>query len=174
MEKKWYVLKTTANYEDKLKTKLENIVEMLQLQDKISRILIPTEDVMQVKKGVKKVTAKKKFSGYVLIEMVLDDETWKAVKAASGGIRFVGGKEPAPLQEDEVNRILSRMGEKSKPKIEKAFQKSEAVQVTWGPFTDFTGIVLESNEERGKVKVSLSIFGRETPVELDLDQVKRI
>lgn len=175
MEKKWYVLHTYSGYENKVKINLEKIIKTMNLEEKITQIRIPTEEVVEIKGGEKRIVSKKKFPGYILIEMVMDDDAWYVIRSTRGITSFVGaGAKPAPLKEKEVNQILGKAGRAQKPKVKKLYEVGESIQVTFGPFTDFTGTIIEVQEERGKLKVLLSIFGRETPVELDFDQVKKI
>lgn len=145
----------------------------MNLEEKITQIRIPTEEVVEIKGGEKRIVSKKKFPGYILVEMVMDDDVWYAIRSTRGITRLAGaGEKPTPLKENEVNQILGTPT--PKPKVKKLFELGESIQVTFGPFTDFTGTIIEINEERGKLKVLLSIFGRETPVELDFDQAKKI
>lgn len=174
MKKSWYVLHTYSGYENKVKMNLERKIESMNLKEKISRILIPTRDVIEfTKSGEKKIVPKKKFPGYILVEMAMDDNVWYVVRNTHGVTSFVGsGNKPSPLTEGEINQILGSIG--AKPKTEKIFEKGESIQVNSGPFTDFSGIIEEVNEEKRKIKALLSIFGRETPVELEFEQIRKI
>jgi transcriptional antiterminator NusG len=176
MEKKWYVVHTYSGYENKVKQSLEERLQSQNLQEKVSRILIPTEDVIEIKGGKKRVSARKYFPGYIMVEMEMDDDLWYLIKNTPRVTGFLGGKkDPTPLLEEEVKALLQRVeGESTKPKPKVQFQQGESVRVIDGPFTNFTGVVDEISPERGKVKVMVSIFGRATPVELEFLQVEKI
>ena len=174
MSKNWYVVHTYAGYENKVKTNLEKRVESMEMQDKIFRVLVPMEKEYEVKNGKKKATLKKVFPGYVLVEMIITDDSWYVVRNTPGVTGFVGpGSKPIPLSPSEVAQILKQMGmDEPKPKIE--FEVGESVRVIVGPFADFIGSVEEVLPDRRKIKVLVSMFGRETPVELDYFQVEKI
>ncbi|OEH86312.1 transcription termination/antitermination protein NusG [Desulfuribacillus stibiiarsenatis] len=177
MEKHWYVVHTYSGYENKVKANLEKRVESMNMLDKIFRVLVPMEETSETKNGKKKIVMKKVFPGYVLVEMVMTDDSWYVVRNTPGVTGFVGssgsGSKPSPLQPDEVKRLLKKMGvEVTRVNID--FSVKENVRVTEGPFNDFVGIVEEINHEKGKLKVLVSMFGRETPVELDFTQVEKI
>lgn len=176
MEKKWYVIHTYSGYENKVKQSLEERLEALGFQERVSRVLVPTENVIEVKGGKKKVSARKFFPGYIIVEMDMDDDIWYLIKNTPKVTGFLGGKRnPTPLSEDEVKNILEQIeGDKTKPKPKVLFNKGESVRVVDGPFTNFTGIIDEISPERGKLKVMVSIFGRATPVELEFLQVENI
>jgi len=173
---KWYVVHAYSGMEKAVE---RNIIERIQragMQDRFGRILVPTEEVVEVKNGVKRTTERKFFPGYVLVEMVMDDESWHLVKHTSKVTGFVGGAKnrPAPISEDDVRKIVSQMQEGSdKPRHKIEFQVGEYVRVKEGPFTDFNGTVEEVNYERSKLRVSVTIFGRATPVELEFSQVEK-
>ena len=173
---KWYVVHAYSGMEKAVE---RNIIERIQragMQDRFGRILVPTEEVVEVKNGVKRTTERKFFPGYVLVEMVMDDESWHLVKHTSKVTGFVGGAKnrPAPISEDDVRKIVSQMQEGSdKPRHKVEFQVGEYVRVKEGPFTDFNGTVEEVNYERNKLRVSVTIFGRATPVELEFGQVEK-
>ena len=176
MEKKWYVVHTYSGYENKVKQSLEERLQSQNLQEKVTRILIPTEDVIEIKGGKKRVSARKYFPGYIMVEMEMDDEIWYLIKNTPRVTGFLGGKkDPTPLLDEEVKVLLQRVeGESTKPKPKVQFQQGESVRVIDGPFTNFTGVIDEISPERGKVKVMVSIFGRATPVELEFLQVEKI
>ena len=176
MDKRWYVVHTQSGYEAKVKMNLENQIEILGVKEKISRVLIPTEDVAEVRGGKKKVTTRKFFPGYILVEMVLDEKTWYIVKQTPGVTGFVGsGRNPIPLKEEEIESIIRTVEEKkTKPKPKVLFSKGEGVRVIEGPFANFNGVVEEINSEKGKLKVMVTIFGRSTPVELEFWQVEKM
>ncbi len=176
MAKSWYVIHTQTGYEDRVKTTLESKVKAGLAKECISQILIPTEQVSEIRAGKKKISKRKFFPGYILVEMEMNDESWYLVKSIPGVTGFVGaGARPLPLKEDEIKSILKQTEEakdKLTPKV--LFEKGEAVRVTEGPFTNFSGVVEETNLAKGKVKVMISIFGRATPVELEAWQVEKV
>ncbi len=173
---KWYVVHAYSGMEKAVE---RNIIERIQragMQDRFGRILVPTEEVVEVKNGVKRTTERKFFPGYVLVEMVMDDETWHLVKHTNKVTGFVGGAKnrPAPISEAEVLKIVSQMEQGAdKPRHKVEFEVGEYVRVKEGPFTDFNGTVEEVNYERNKLRVSVTIFGRATPVELEFGQVEK-
>ncbi|MCX5698083.1 MAG: transcription termination/antitermination protein NusG [Candidatus Omnitrophica bacterium] len=174
--KNWYVVHTQTGIEEKVKTSLDKRVLAASLQDLISKVIIPTEQVSEVRSGKKKITLRKFFPGYLLVEMDLNEQTYLFVKNSPGVTGFIGlGRKPVPLPQEEVDSILKRTKEtaaKPSPKI--VFQKDEQVRVNEGPFLNFNGTIEEVYPEKGKVKVSVSIFGRSTPVELEYWQVEKV
>jgi len=174
--KNWYVVHTQTGLEDKVKTALENKIASEGLQEAVNRVIIPTEQVSEVRQGKKKISQRKFFPGYLLVEMDLNEQTYLFIKSIPGVTGFIGlGKKPMPLPQEEVNSILKRTEStqvKPSPKI--VFEKGEAVRVTEGPFENFNGTIEEIHPEKGKLKVSVSIFGRATPVELEYWQVEKI
>ncbi|MBS4031700.1 MAG: transcription termination/antitermination protein NusG [Clostridiales bacterium] len=174
MSKNWYVVHTYAGYENKVKTNLEKRVESMEMQDKIFRVLVPMEKEMEMKNGKQKITLKKVFPGYVLVEMIIADDSWYVVRNTPGVTGFVGpGSKPIPLSQAEINQILKQMGmDDPKPKID--FTTGESVRVIEGPFANFVGNIEEILADRRKIKVLVSMFGRETPVELDFFQVEKL
>lgn len=176
MSHKWYVIHTLTGHEEKVKASIENKLKDGQLKDKVYQVLIPTEQVSEVKAGKKKISMRKFFPGYVLMEMDMDDEIWYEVKNIPGVTGFIGTKtKPVPLQESEVKHIIKQTEErKEKPSPKVIFEKNDNVKIVEGPFINFNGIVEEVNPDKGKVKVMVSIFGRATPVELEYWQVERI
>jgi len=173
-EKQWYAVHTYSGHENKVKTNIERRAESMNLKDKVFRILVPTEAELRTRAGKRQEVQRKVFPGYVLIEMVLDEETWYLVKSTTGVTGFVtSGNKPVPLQEKEVQAILEAIeAPDRKPKVK--WSKDEVVRVVSGPFTDFTGKIEEVNIQKEKLKVLISIFGRDTPVELDFSQVERL
>ena len=175
--KHWYVIHTYSGYENKVKANLERRIHSMNMQDKIFRVLVPMEDEVEFKDGKRKITPKKVFPGYVLVEMDMDDQSWYVVRNTSGVTGFVGspgaGEKPVPLQDKEVKTILKQMGIET-PKLKIDFKKGDRVKVTSGPFFDFTGIVDEIQPEKEKVRALISIFGRETPVELEFYQIEKV
>ena len=176
MNHKWYVIHTLTGHEEKVKASIENKLVDGSLKDNIFQILIPTEQVSEVKSGKKKISMRKFFPGYVMIEMDIDDETWYEIKNIPGVTGFIGTKtKPVPLQDSEVRLIIKQSEErKEKPTPKVIFDKGDNVKIVEGPFINFNGIVEEINPDKGKVKVMVSIFGRATPVELEYWQVERI
>ena len=176
MAKKWYVLHTYSGYENKVKKNLETRIETMGLENNVFDIQIPTETVTEIKDGGRRVESEKKvFPGYVLVRMELDDRSWAAVRNTPGVTGFVGSQgSPAPLTRDEYNKIMKRTSNEVQRKTATNLEVGQAVKVVSGPLADFDGVVSEVTPEANKVKVLVSIFGRETPVELSFDQVARI
>ncbi len=175
--KHWFVIHTYSGYENKVKANLERRIHSMNMQDKIFRVLVPMEDEVEFKDGKRKITPKKVFPGYVLVEMDMDDQSWYVVRNTSGVTGFVGspgaGEKPVPLQDKEVKTILKQMGIET-PKLKIDFKKGDRVKVTSGPFFDFTGLIDEIQPEKEKVRALISIFGRETPVELEFYQIEKV
>ena len=171
-EKRWYVIHTYSGYENKVSANLERKVHSLGMENEIFRIVIPMENEVEIKDGKKRSVQRKVFPGYVLVEMIVNDRSWYAVRNTPGVTGFVGsGSKPIPLTDDEVRQIMRSMGvEESRPKID--FQLHQLVRLKTGPFADCLGKVSEINEERGKLKGLVDMFGRETPVEIDFTQVE--
>ena len=175
--KRWYVVHAYSGMEKAVERNLRERIDRAGMQAKFGRILVPTEEVVELKNGKKSVSERRFFPGYVLVEMLMDDETWHLVKHTSKVTGFVGGAKnrPAPISEAEVMKIVNQMQEgieKPRPKVE--WVVGEPVRVKEGPFTDFNGNVEEVNYEKSKVRVSVTIFGRSTPVELDFAQVEKV
>lgn len=172
--RRWYVIHTYSGYENKVKANLEHRIQSMDMGDKIFQVLVPTEEEIEIKNGKRHPVERKIFPGYVLVEMVMGDDSWYVVRNTPGVTSFVGsGNKPTELSETEVRQILRQI-KLDAPKYKVAFTKGEAVRVTDGPFTDLHGVVDEVNPERNKVKVLVSIFGRETPVELDFLQIEKL
>jgi len=172
---RWYVVHTYSGRENKVRETIERLIKNSGLQERFGKVLVATEEVAEMKKGKKKVSQRKLFPSYILIEMEMGEGTWGLIENVPGVTHFVGDvKKPFPIPKKEVDRILGRMEKKEGIVPEVPFTLGEHVRVVDGPFADFTGVVDEINPERGKVKVLVSIFGRETPVELDFLQVKII
>jgi transcription termination/antitermination protein NusG len=181
MEKQWFVLHTLSGQESKVRESIERRIKQEEMQDYIDEVLIPTEKVSEVKQGKKTTTTRKFYPGYVLVHMSLYDEqknlldkTWYFAQQTPGIIGFVGGDRPVPLRAAEVENILRQIEEKKekvKPKV--VFEPGETVKITDGPFLNFNGVIEEVDPDRGKLKVSVSIFGRSAPVELEYWQVER-
>jgi len=173
-EKHWYVIHTYSGHEERVKKNLEQRRKLMEAGENIYEIVVPTEDEVEVRSGQRRTVAKKILPGYVLVQMSMNDQTWNIVRNTPGVTGFVGswGK-PVPLQKDEIDQILKQMVAET-PKVKVGFKQGQSVRVTDGPFTDFVGIVDEISADKGKVKVLLSLFGRETPVELDFLQVEKL
>lgn len=174
MSRSWYVIHTYSGYENKVKANLEHRINSMDMAEKIFSVIIPMEDVIEYKSGKKVTTSKKVFPGYILVDMELEDDSWYVVRNTPGVTGFVGSPaKPTPLSHDEVDKIIKRQGfEKPKPKTE--FFEGQTVKVTQGPLADLTGTIFEINLDQSKLKVLVSIFGRETPVELSFDQVAKL
>ncbi|MBI5970414.1 MAG: transcription termination/antitermination protein NusG [Deltaproteobacteria bacterium] len=175
MTKKWYVVHTYSGYENKVKSAIEEKVKTLVLEHVFGEILVPSEKVVDMVKGVKRTTSRKFFPGYILINMELNDDTWHLIKSIPKVTGFVGGQETPPaISEEEVRKITRQMEEGAvRPKPKVLFDRGENIRVIDGPFTNFAGIVEEVKPEKGKLRVLVSIFGRATPVELDFVQVEK-
>ena len=176
MALKWYVVHAYSNFENKVKASLEERVKLHGLEDKFGEVLVPTEEVVEMREGQKRRSERKFFPGYVLVQMELDEETWHLVKEVPKVLGFIGGSpdDPAPISEAEANAILNRVEEgvdRPRPKV--LFEVGEVVRVNDGPFNDFNGVVEEVNYEKSKMLVSVQIFGRSTPVELAFGQVEK-
>ena len=177
MDKQWYVVHVYSGFENKVVSLLREYIEREHVENSFGQILIPTEEVVDIKGGKKKISERKFFPGYLLVEMDMTDKTWHLVKSTPKVTGFVGGSahKPIPISQKEVDRILNKVQsgvEKPKPKV--MFGVNESVRVTSGPFVDFSGSIEEVNYERNKLKVLVQIFGRETPVELEFNQVEKL
>jgi transcriptional antiterminator NusG len=173
-EKKWYVIHTYSGHEERVKKNLEQRVKFMDSGDEISQVVIPTEDEIEVRSGKRRTVTKKILPGYVLVEMKMDENNWSVVRNTPGVTGFVGsGNTPTPLREEEVGEIIRQMSAET-PRVKVGFRKGQSVRVTDGPFIDFVGVVDEINMEKGKVRVFLSLFGKETPVELDFLQIDKL
>lgn len=170
----WFVVHTTSGHEARVAENLRQRIETMQLTDKVFELLIPTQDRVVIRSGKKQTVKEKIFPGYLLVKMILDDEAWLAVRTTQGITGFVGaGTKPTPLSEEEVKNI-ERFISAPAPRYKARFSQDEAVKITDGPFSEFLGTISEIDEEKGKVKVLVSIFGRETPVELDFLQIAKV
>jgi transcriptional antiterminator NusG len=176
MAKKWYVIHTYSGYENKVKTNLLHRIQSMGMDEKIFKVEIPTETVTDLKEGGRRVTSEKKvFPGYILVQMELNDESWYVVRNTPGVTGFVGSQgKPVPLSRDEFQRIMKRTKGGPRQKTSTDLVEGQSVKVTSGPLADFDGTISEVNPDAGKVKVMVSIFGRETPVELGFDQVAKL
>jgi len=173
-DKNWYVIHTYSGHEERVKKNLEQRIKFMDTGNEITEVVIPTEDEIEVRGGRRRTVTKKILPGYVLVQMRMDENSWSVVRNTPGVTGFVGsGNTPTPLQEKEVSEILKQMTADT-PKVKVGFRRGQSVRVTDGPFIDFVGIVDEINMEKGKVKVLLSLFGQETPVELDFLQIDKL
>jgi transcriptional antiterminator NusG len=172
-EGRWYVLHTYSGYENKVKKTIETRVESLDLADRVYEVVVPTQEEIEIKNGQRQTVLRKVFPGYVLVRMVLDDETWYALRNTPGVTGFVNvDNKPVPLDEARVQSIMKGMVAEA-PKVKVTFQVGDTVRINDGPFADFRGEIDEINQEKGKIRVMVSFFGRETPVELDFLQAER-
>ena len=172
----WYVVHAYSNYEHKVKSSLEERISRYGLEEKFGEILVPTEEVVEMRDGQKRRSERKFFPGYVLVQMEMDDDTWHLVKEVPKVLGFIGGSSdrPAPISDEDAERILSRVQEgvdKPRPKV--LFEPGEVVRVTDGPFNDFNGVVEQVNYDKSKVRVAVQILGRSTPVDLEFGQVEK-
>jgi len=171
--RQWYVVHSYSGYENKVKKNLEQRIETMGMQDKIFQVVVPTEEEIEVRDGQRRTYERRVFPGYILVEMIMTDDSWYVVRNTPGVTGFVGmGNRPTPLRPEEVQRIMKRM-EAESPKVRVTFKPGQKVRIIDGPFSDFIGTVDEINMEKGKVRVLVSFFGRDTPVELDFLQVER-
>jgi transcriptional antiterminator NusG len=173
-EKGWFVVHTYSGYEERAKRNLEQRIKFMDVGDTISQVIIPTEEEIEVRNGQRQMVTKKILPGYILVQMRLNDQSWNIVRNTPGVTGFVGsGNKPTPLGETEVSQILKQMAAEA-PKVKIGFRQGQSIRVTDGPFIDFVGVVDEISPEKGKAKVLLSLFGRETPVELDFLQMEKL
>lgn len=175
MAQRWYVVQTYSGFEKKVAQSINEQVAQHELEDLISEVLVPTEEVIEMRRGVKATTERKFFPGYILVRMELTDETWHLVKSQPKVAGFVGGKgKPIPITDAEATRLLKQVSEGvDRPKPSVTFEIGEQVRVADGPFATFNGLVEDVDEERSRLKVAVSIFGRSTPVDLDFTQVEK-
>jgi len=177
MSKRWYVIHTLTGHEDRVKSNILSRAELNpEIKEQISQIIIPTEVVSEIKAGKKKISHRKFFPGYILVEMDMSDDSWQLIRRTTGVTGFIGsGRKPVPLKDEEVANIMKQTEErKEKPAPKIAYEKGEAVRVIDGPFTNFNGTIEEVNPEKQKLKTMVMIFGRPTPVELEYWQVEKI
>lgn len=173
-EARWYVVHTYSGYENKVRQNLEQRIRSMGVVDRIFHVLVPSEEEIEIRDGQRRTVQRKIFPGYILVQMLLSDETWHVVRHTPGVTGFVGpGSNPVPLPEHEVQAILKQI-EAEAPKIRVEFTIGQAVRIVDGPFSDFEGVVDEIDQEKGKVRVLVSFFGRETPIELDFMQIERL
>ncbi len=172
--RKWYVVHCYSGYENKVKRNLEQRIASMGMEDYIFKVIVPTEEEIEVRDGQRRTYQRRVFPGYILVEMIMTDDSWYVVRNTPGVTGFVGmGNQPTPLRDEEVQRIMKRM-EAEAPKVKVTFRPGQRVRIIQGPFADFIGSVDDINMEKGKVRVLVSFFGRETPVELDFLQVEKV
>ncbi len=176
---RWYIVHTYSGQEDRVRKNLEQRIETMDLKDKIYRVVVPTEEEVEIRDGQRQIVQKKMYAGYLIVNMEMDDQSWYAVRNTPGVTGFISAEDemerrpkPVPLEDAEVERIMRRMTS-DVPRVRIGFGKGDAVRIKDGPFADFMGTVDDVNEERGKMQVLVSFFGRETPVELDFLQVEK-
>ncbi len=176
MELKWYIVHVYSGFENKVKAALEERIGLSASPDKFGEVLVPTEEIVELVKGKRKTSSRKFYPGYILVRMKLDDETWHVVNDTAKVTGFLGGhNNPTAISDEEADQILNRMeAGKLKPQPKYFFESGDDIRVIDGPFTNFNGTVEEVNQEKGKIKVMVSIFGRSTPVELDFVQVQKL
>src|SRR3990172_8488867 len=173
-DRQWYVIHTYSGYENKEKTNLEHRIASMDMRDKIFQVIVPVENEVEVRDGQRRTVQRKIFPGYVLVEMMMSDDSWYVVRNTPGVTGFVGsGNKPTPLLEGEVKSILKQMKAEA-PRVKISFARGQSVRIIDGPFAEFIGVVDDLNHEKGKVRVLVSFFGRETPVELDFLQVEKL
>lgn len=176
MDFRWYIVHTYSGFENKVKKNLEERIKVLGQEDYFGKILLPTEQIVELRKGQKKTSSRKFYPGYILVQMILNDETWHTVRNTAKVTGFVGGEvKPTAINDEEAERIIRQMEEGvSRPKPKYSFEQGDEVHVIDGPFSNFQGIVEEVRQDKEKVRVLITIFGRPTPVELDFIQVNKI
>jgi len=172
---RWYVVQAFSGYEGRVQKTLIEHIEIHSLQEKFGEILVPTEEVVEMRAGQKRKSSRKFFPGYVLVHMEMDEESWHLVKSVPRVLGFIGGtkERPAPITQKEADRILQRLADTDKPKPKTLFEPGEVIRVIDGPFADFNGVVEEMDYEKNRIKVSVLIFGRSTPVDLEFGQVEK-
>lgn len=173
-ERKWYVLQTLTGNEELVKASIERSVKQFGIENMVFSILVPEEDIVEIKEGKRVEKKKKMFPGYVFVEMILSEVSWHAIKQTPGVAKFIGNKtRPIPVTDREMQRVLKQLGVREE-KIDVFFEKGEAIRIISGPFRGYTGSVEEINTQRSKIKALVNIFGRDTPVEIDFEQAEKI
>jgi len=173
MEKNWYVVHTYSGFEEKVRLAIEEKARLKNIEEKIGRILIPSEKIVEIRGKKKKESDRKFYPGYILVEMELDDETWYLIKNTLRVTGFVGGTRPVPIPEEEVDVIIQQLEKGPAPVVKTRFERGENVRITDGPFTNFVGFIDDVDMDHGRMKVLVSIFGRQTPVELAFSQAEK-
>ncbi len=178
-QERWYIIHTYSGHEDRVKKNLDQRIETMDVKDKILDVVVPTEEVIEIKDGERKSVQRKMYAGYLIVQMIMDDESWFVVRNTPGVTGFISAEDererrpkPVPLEEAEVARILNQMTA-DQPRVRIGFEKGDSVRIKDGPFADFMGTVDDVSEDQGKVRVLVSFFGRETPVELDFLQIEK-
>ena len=170
----WYVVNTYSGFEQKVKDHLVRRIEEAGLTDHVSQILIPTEEIAEIREGKKKISQRKFYPGYILVQIDLVDELWHVIRDTPRVTGFLGGDKPVALQESEMEAIFEQIGTaKARPRPKTLFEEGEPVKITSGPFVNFQGVVEEVNPQRGKVRITVSIFGRQTPLEVEFEQLEK-
>ena len=173
-DRKWYVLQTLTGNEELVKTSIERTIKQFSLENKVFNVLVPEEDIVEIKEGKRVEKKKKMFPGYVFVEMILDETSWHAIKQTPGVAKFIGNKtRPIPVTDREMQRVLKQLGVREE-RIDVFFEKGEAIRIISGPFRGYTGSVEEINTQRSKIKALVNIFGRDTPMEIDFEQAEKI
>lgn len=170
----WYVVNTYSGFEQKVKEHLQKRIEEAGFSDKVAQLLIPTEEIAEMREGRKKISQRKFYPGYILIQVDMGDDLWHLIRSTPRVTGFLGGEHPIPLAESEIEGIFEQIGKaKSRPRPKTLFEEGEPVKIISGPFVNFQGVVEEVNAQRGKVRITVSIFGRQTPLEVDFEQVEK-
>ncbi len=170
----WFVVNTYSGFEQKVKDHLMKRISDSGLGEKVQQILIPTEQIAEIREGKKKISQRKFYPGYILMQMEMNDDLWHLIRSTPRVTGFLGGEHPVPLQETEMQTIFEQIGQaKARPRPKTLFEEGEPVKITSGPFVNFQGLVEEVNPQRGKVRITVSIFGRQTPLEVDFEQVEK-
>ena len=173
-DRKWYVIQTLTGNEELVKTSIERTIKQFSLENKVFSVLVPEEDIVEIKEGKRVEKKKKMFPGYVFVEMILDETSWHAIKQTPGVAKFIGNKtRPIPVTDREMQRVLKQLGVREE-RIDVFFEKGEAIRIISGPFRGYTGSVEEINTQRSKIKALVNIFGRDTPMEIDFEQAEKI
>ena len=173
-DRKWYVLQTLTGNEELVKTSIERTIKQFSLENKVFNVLVPEEDIVEIKEGKRVEKKKKMFPGYVFVEMILDETSWHAIKQTPGVAKFIGNKtRPIPVTDREMQRVLKQLGVREE-RIDVFFEKGEAIRIISGPFRGYTGSVEEINMQKSKIKALVNIFGRDTPVEIDFEHAEKI
>jgi len=173
-DRKWYVIQTLTGNEELVKASIERTIKQFSLENKVFSVLVPEEDIVEIKEGKRVEKKKKMFPGYVFVEMILDESSWHAIKQTPGVAKFIGNKtRPIPVTDREMQRVLKQLGVREE-RIDVFFEKGEAIRIISGPFRGYTGSVEEINTQRSKIKALVNIFGRDTPMEIDFEQAEKI
>src|ERR1041384_965272 len=170
----WYVVNTYSGFEQKVKDHLVKRIEEASLNEHVGQVLIPTEEVTEIREGKKRIAQRKFYPGYILVEMGMTDELWHVIRNTPRVTGFLGGDRPVPLSQGEIETIFEQIGKaKARPRPKTQFEEGEPVKITSGPFVNFQGVIEEVNAQRGKVRITVSIFGRQTPLEVDFEQIEK-